>query len=167
MLSANKLSEIYIMVHENSTAVRVQNVKFRLLIDRRNWSIFVNLYARFEVVDDEYLVCVRIGVTWWFMSSGLLQSFRNPKCLMIRDPRCMLVSEAHFSGWGCSRAGDGNRPSVGKGNDYMTRVLIIHSTCKALVPIHQTIHEVDDISWKRIDQWGSILGANFYLRNII
>jgi len=38
---------------------------------------------------------VIVQVEWVVVTS---QSFRNPKCLMIRDPPCMPVSEVHFSG---------------------------------------------------------------------
>lgn len=123
----NKLSEIYIMVRENSIICACAKYE----ISSSDWltqsidfcqSICIVWGSSWWI----FGVCVRI-VTWWFTSSGLSQGFRNPKCLMIKDPRCMLVSEAHFSGWGCSRAGNGNHPSVGKGNDYMTRVLIIRS----------------------------------------
>lgn len=51
--------EVDIMILENLISVRVRNVKFRLV--RRNWSIFVNLCVRFEIVNDEFGVCKNHG----------------------------------------------------------------------------------------------------------
>lgn len=61
----------------------------------------------------------------------------------------MLVLEAHFLGSGCSRVGDGNHPSMGKGNNYMLRILIIRLARTVLVSMHRLI-EVDRILWKKI-----------------
>jgi len=54
----------------------------------------------------------------------------------------MPVSEVHFSGWEYFHARDENHPSVGKGNDYMTQILIIYSARKTLVSVQRTIHDI-------------------------